>query len=578
MKKYVLIFLLFALGSVSLYSQGSLSEMKEAIANKDFEKASALVETVIKENPKNLEARVLAGDVYTEYNEYDKALKQYLAAYDIDDDNIEVLRKTAITYAKLDIYDKAEKFAKDAIEEDEKSLESQLVLAEVYIEAGNFSDAELAITKARNLDRKSPRPYEALGDLYFASNVYELAKTNYEEALSIDSTLINARVNLAKSYFWLGNREYDEELRSEYYKRSLNEWGNVTKLAPKDANAYFEQGRILYMAQIFDKAAQALNNYVQLRPSGDIGRWWLAQSLYEIGRCDSAAPHLLIVAENIDTVRNKARLLLARCYGNSDEYAKSAEIYSQLAAEGELDIADRRRYGKATLFAGDTTSALEIYKSAIKDDAGSTESCQLRTILGQIELRRKNYDSAIAFFDELITNPACATSDNSQITYLLAYSYLLAGSKPEAADSLENYKKAVKYFEETLATDSTNYPARLLLGDALINLNKTDDALKNYQQVANISLDSADNIQYKSQALSKISNYYLQNQNWTKLAQVTAEWTAFDKENEWAWLFRAFGAQGTQKLQDACSYYNKVLKINPENSTARKNYNRFCTD
>lgn len=575
MKKYLFIFLLVCFSSMQLFSQSAYEQMKQKVAENDYEAARELIDAAVSENAKNIEVRLLAGDIYVEFRNFEAASLQYMAAVDIDDENWVAVRKAAVTLAEIGKFEEAEELAEDAIEEDEDNIDNRLTLAEVYIKAGNFEDAELTITQARELDRKSAKPYVALGDLYFASKVYALAQSNYEEALSIDENILDARINLAKSYYWLGNREYDEELRSEYYARSLKEWNNVSKMAPENANAYFEQGKILYLAGMYDKAAPALNNYVQLRPSGKLGRWWLAQSLYEIGRCDSAAPHLQQVSQEIDSVKDKSLLLLAQCYLQNESYQKAAVEYQKLYEKGILEIQDERRYAQSVLFAGDTTRSISIYKNVISKDPESEESCKLEKILGQLELQRKNYLAATEFFEMRLKSETCGKEDMAQINYLTGYAYLFA------KDSLNSYyDKAVKYLNKSLEMDSTNYLAHIFLGDAYISMDSTDRGLNSYFYVIDKVQDTTDlkNNQAKAQAYQKVSNHYLENKNWNKLAKYSAGWTEFDPENEWAWIYRAFGAQGTQNLEQACTYYGKVLAINPDNDVAKKNYGRYCTE
>ena len=56
----------------------------------------------------------------------------------------------------------------------------------------------------------------------------------------------------------------------------------------------------------------------------------LAQSLIELNRCDSAAQHLEWVSNNIDSVKIKAQLLLARCYFSNNNPHRAVEQYDKI--------------------------------------------------------------------------------------------------------------------------------------------------------------------------------------------------------------------------------------------------------
>jgi len=50
------------------------------------------------------------------------------------------------------------------------------------------------------IDPKNPAIFVASGNFYFARRVYELARDNYEKALQLDSTIVEAHLKLATSY------------------------------------------------------------------------------------------------------------------------------------------------------------------------------------------------------------------------------------------------------------------------------------------------------------------------------------------------------------------------------------------
>ncbi|MBI5325592.1 MAG: tetratricopeptide repeat protein [Ignavibacteriae bacterium] len=311
--KNVLKLLVVLISIINMYGQSSYEKIRDYVYSGDYMNAAALIQPAIKENPKNESLMIICGDIYLELDKPDSALIMYLKADDIKGDEPSTMRKIAHTLSILGRHDEAVKEMKDAIKETPNDVQNYLEIGRVYIKADSLKLAEFNIAKAREINKSMPDAYVALGDLYFAQKVYELAKNNYEEALSLNADLIEARIKLATAYYWLGMREFDKDLANEFFERSLKEWNTITKKDPKNAKAYFEQGKILYFSQQYENAAKSLYEYVTLRPTGSLGRWYLAQSLYELRYCDSASIQLKICANEIDSIKSKALRLAARC-------------------------------------------------------------------------------------------------------------------------------------------------------------------------------------------------------------------------------------------------------------------------
>ncbi|MER3328687.1 MAG: tetratricopeptide repeat protein, partial [Candidatus Kapaibacterium sp.] len=255
-------------------------------------------------NTENQKLLILKGDIYFELENYEEAKKAYEKAFDLDDNEIATSKYGKVLSVTKDFI-KSEKLLKNGIDDFEKSIPIRLELASNYIRAGKLTDAEVQIKRARDINENDPRIYITEGDMYFDQRVYELSKKSYEKALALDENQKEARSKLATSYYWLANREADQDLSNELFTMSLKEWDRVTKQDTMDASAFFNKGKILFFAKQYKDAVPALFRYYELRPDGNLGRWYLGQSLYELGLCDSAAPQLKYVSENIDSVKFK---------------------------------------------------------------------------------------------------------------------------------------------------------------------------------------------------------------------------------------------------------------------------------
>jgi tetratricopeptide (TPR) repeat protein len=561
--KKLIFFLAAIMFSVSAaIAQSPVEQFENYLEEHKLEEAAAVIPAAIKENYDDLDLAIKAGDVYRELNRLDSALIMYRRAEDIDDEPY-VMTKIAKTLALQRKFDEAIEIMKeDVIEEDEDNPDHILNLAQIYIQADSLETAELLISRAKSMDKSNPQAYVALGDLYFAQRVYALARQNYEEALSLDEDLTDARIKLATSYYWLANRESDKDLANELFTRSLKEWNKVTQKDTMNAEAYFQQGKILFFSKRYNKAAPVLSRYVKLRPSGKLGRWYLAQSFYEAGVCDSAAPHLRVVSKQIDSVETKAKLLLARCSFEQKNYVEAVDLYSKLfkgKSREMIDDIDYKRYGGASFMIGDTAKSIEIYRETI--DKYPDKSCALMQRLGKLLLFMKNYDEAIDIFRKGLAIEACVdTTSNYQKYYFIGISHIFA-KRPDSA---------IAPLRKAIALDSTNLSSYVYLGDAYASLDSLEKAETTFRFVLQHG-DTATNKKEMAQAISKLAGILLDEQDYGGVLGIVDQWIDLKPESPYPYIYKAVAYQGTGNKERACYYYKKVLRIEPRNKVARTN-------
>ena len=575
MKKLILVFLIFFIAS-RIFALDA-KDLMDAYQSKDFELAIKLIPDAINQNPKDPQIHLIAGEIYLEMEKYAQAAQMFEKAVSLDRKNITSWVRWGRSLTLSGKYDEAMKILKDAQERDEKNVFVLLEMANVYLLRDNISNedltkAELLITRASQLNDKEPASFVALGDFYFKRRVYDLAKLNYEKALELNPNLSEAREKLAISFYWLGNREVDDDLSSQYFKRSLEEWNRITQNDPKNARAFFEQGKILFLSKNYKDAVIALRNYINLRPSSSLARWYLAQSLDEIGAFDTAAYHLEIVAREIDSVRNKALLMRARAlydaadFANkkngfrSDLYQSSIEAYKVAEKDTSLIVLDYQKIGQSYLLLKDTLNALENWKKAV--DLDPNESCRIMDIMGSIYQRLAKYDDAINILKKRVENNNCNGNNDHIAYYFIGNSYLLSKRPPDA----------IPFLEKSITLDSTFLFARISLADAYVNLNKINDAEILFNSV--IDIGKTDTTKYSFalvQAFTKLGQMLIEQKKYNDVVKLGERWASVFPNEAYAYLFQAIGYHNLQNGKLACQNYRKVLRIDPKNTVAQKN-------
>ncbi len=562
MKKVALILSMLFL-CFSTYAQDNLGTFRQFYRNKAYQEAYELLPSLVNQKYKDESIYVAFGDIYLEFEKYDSAKIMYQFAYDLRNDREEIIIKLARANSLVRETDKAIKLLKDYLKKNNDSWSTSLELGYTYLRADSIKQAEYYIARARDLNKKSPEPLVALGDLYFAQKVYELARMNYEEALSINPDLTDARVKLATAYYWLANREADENLSSELFTRSLKEWQIVSQRDPKNARAWFEQGKILFLARRFDDAARALYQYVQLRPYGSLGRWFLAQSLVEIGKCDSALSHLQIVAQEIDSVRPIAQLKLARCFFDNQNFTKSVETYQMVKSEfNNLDNIDYERFASSYLRIGDTSKAISVYDELLSKNPNL---CLLSYQVGMISFVSKRYTEATKFFQRYLNK--CNDTLKPKVLFYLGNSYL-NNNQPDSA---------ILVLSEAILVDSVNPLVYIYRGDAYANLNKKDLARTDFQQAVNIVSTSTKESEKKfiSFAFGKLCSLLFEARDAKELLKISKKWSEVEPNSENAWLYIAISYQLQKDVPNACKSWKKLLQINPKNKIANEYYEQL---
>lgn len=559
--KFRLFFVLLLFSFSVSFAQQAKQNFLSALNDKNYELAESFIPAALAENPKDLDLHLLCNDVYLELGRNEKALEVMRHAEKISSKPF-VLRKLANTLSINSYHSEAVRILRRLALDEKKEISNWLLLVDVYLRADSLNQAELAVARALDMDKNNVEANIKRGDIYYQQRVYELSKDSYEAALSINPDLNEARMKLAQSYYWLGIRENEvnPDLANLYFTRSLQEWNTLTQKDPKNARAWFEQGKLFFFSKNYVQAAQSLNNYIQLRPSGSLGRWYLAQSLYELGRCDSARTHLRIVATEIDTAAARAKLLLARCFLSEGDYSLSEKTYEELSATETLQMEDIRRWGQAALFAGDTNVAVEKWKQAI--DMNPVENCQLMYVLGTSLNKMKRYKESIEILNKRLATNECNDENNYLIHYFIGLSYFFDG----------NSQQAIAPLQKAIELNPAFLWSMIYLGDVYANLNDNVKAEEMFARA--ISAGTADVEKYKSelnQAFAKLAQMKLEQKKYKDLEKVGRDWLAAMPDNEFAALFTAVAYHGQGQNDAACRNYKLVLKINPNNKTARDN-------
>jgi len=568
MTRAFILFILSTFATAGLVAQSNFDRAKESAAVSDYLEAVQYIRPAVREEPRDEATLALATKIYLELELLDSAEIYGARLYELEDEVPEYVHDYALALTRNDKAVKAIGILRK-LDREQPNVQTSLYLVNALLEADSTQAAELVAATAKKKYPDNADAYLSMGLLYFnykPQPVYELAVQNFEKAVELDENLVRAHFGLAECYWKMANRESDDDLANELFKRSLVEWNAVGRLDPRNARAWFEQGKIFYLAKKYLESVKALLRYRELRPVGTgqpIASWYLGKSYYELQLCDSAQIHLNDAANEIDSLKPTATLMLARCSFLSKEWTTAAQQY-QAAVQGgttsrDWESIDVWYYGAALVLAGDTARAIAVMTEAAERDPGQ---CSFMFRFGLLLQSRMMSATSNRIFKERLAN--CSDSLDSKIYMLIGNNFF--------ADSLVD--SAVTAYQKALELDPKNGYVQTRLAETYEVQGDESKARALYGEViANGEIEGAtdDDKRAALSAILKVNGLDLQAKDWKGIIDRCKRGMAIDPENRWLRLYTAIGYQGQGDTENACKWYKQVLKVDPENGTAKKN-------
>ncbi len=537
---------------------------KKAVAAGDYLLALGHVRAAVAEQPQDIDRLRLAAEIYLEMEIKDTALSYARRVFDDDDDvaSSALLLSRALVESNLsaEACVMLKKFRRN-----NDNVELALAHVNALVAADSTGAAELVATTARQKYPKEAGAYLALGNLYFNWKplpVFDLAVQNYNDAIALNGKLVQAHFNLAICYWRMGNRESDEALGNEYFNKCLSEWAIVSQQDPKNARAWYEQGKIYYLAKRYPNASDALKTYRELRPLGTgeiMASWYLGESLYKQGMCDDARKHLEDAAARIDSLKPKVSIMLARCTFQAKKWPECVSAYASASAVDSLwEGMDYWKYGTALINAGDTAKSVDVMFKAAKIEP---KQCKLMERFAFLLQSKKRYASSNEVYRGRLAN--CTDSTDAKIHVLMGNNFY--------ADSLVD--SAISSYEKALGVNPKLIWGMQRLGDTYLLRGDVDKGRALLDQVITNAgtTASADEKRYGIAAIASLNGLDIKDKKWQSIVDRSTLATTIDPKSVISWLYLGIGQQGVGNPDKARSAYQEVLKLDPNNASAKKN-------
>jgi tetratricopeptide (TPR) repeat protein len=418
-----------------------------------------------------------------------------------------------------------------------------IVLGQSLIAMDSADAALIASAEAKELDPQNATAYEVMGDAYFKQKVAPMAISNYEKSLEVDSFQNGVLYKLANTY--KNERQYTKaaevyvrildldpnneaallELAGLFYRarqygncaRTLKPYFQNQKNPSKDIQMIFLEA--LYKSRQYKEAFDVAKEYLKLEPNSTLAYRAIAYgSLIDKQYAKSIEAYKKIAT--LDTMEFDDYRWLGTAYKQIKKDTLAAMAWEEALKDTTQPIAllsylygevgstwmNYKRYDRAAEFFQkrillDTTAVgasinlancliqLEEYEKAIsvlqKAITRNPKYPPAYINLGLCYYQMKDFDAGRKEFETAIkvidTAEAKYRLELANANHMIALAIMLEkrttieGSQKKWEDAAVLLKKSIKYREDNAQT-------HLLLGQCSQNLNKKEDAVREYKR------------------------------------------------------------------------------------------------
>lgn len=418
-------------GDAMLYTKlaGIYSEIDE------FDKALENYNKVIKINPDDAFIYISIGSIYESQGKYKEALATYSKALDI-------FPEYKYNYFNLGNVNYQLKNYKDAINDYNSFLETysghieaRENLAASYLAIKNYSDAEAQYKIIYDKNPDGFKHFYEYGISLLNNNDSEKAVQFLEKAIELDAENDSAHLGLAQAYQDLGKNDM-----------SYEQYQIVLKRVPNLNTVRLDYANLLADMNKNTEAVEQYNMYIKAFPNDVKGYINIANVYKKLQNYDKAIENYLIALskddQNIDVKKD-----IANCYHNKKDYETALKYYDEVLKVQPDDFNIRFNKALALHALGKYEDAIELYKELLAQKNERIIKNNLNDALvsrGHELVKTGNTKDAIAYFKEAIKGGY----SEGYVYYGLAKAYRKDGDNTKAA---ENYEKAIAIDPEKTA-------------------------------------------------------------------------------------------------------------------------------
>lgn len=433
-------------------------------ADNQPQKAEALFEKILSDNPESRNVLVNLTQLYFDQGDYDKIIS---LLENVPDSRMDpaLLYLLGSSYAQTRNLTKAEEVFKKALDSEPDSEDIRRAYAEALMAQGKMEEARAQLQEMVKSDPQSPTSYVRLAQLDRQMGNFDDARKELEQARGLAPENPEIPYQEAILEDTLGNEAKAVSLLQDVLKKTEKADGKYNPAEANNRAIYLQLlGTVYQHQEDFDKAIETFQRIVALggdqSPRGEsliVGT--LHDLMHQNRKALQEADAALKKYPNNRELRMQRASLLGQ-EGHRDEAV--AQLQSMLtgnADDRDIYLSIAQIYSQAKLY----TKAEEVVQKALALSHNPDDQEYARFLLGSIYERQKKFDLAEDQFRKVLDVDPLNDAAANYLGYMLA-------------DRGVRLDESVKYIKDALKIEPNNGAYLDSLGWAYHKMNRNDMA------------------------------------------------------------------------------------------------------
>jgi tetratricopeptide (TPR) repeat protein len=449
-----------------------LSEAQNSVSSSSpsgnvLDQAVAEYEKIVSLEPRDVEDRMVLGQLYTVKHEPQKAEEQFKTAQAIEPDSEDVVLNLARLYAESGDIEHAAKVV-EAVPESDRTSKMEFALGAAYDQMKRPKDAIAAYRRAIDIEPGDVRSLAALAQALLNDDQLDAAMKQYRELADADPDDSSTLIHIGEI-----------QRRQGKYEDALATIRKALKNEPDNLEAGYNEGLLLDVLGRYDESAQVYEHMVDLtshangaytseeKNNRSIFLERLGAIYHEQNKTD---PAVAAYQKMIDMGGDAA---LRGYQGEVDTYRDAKQFDKAVDVARKAVEANPKNSDLKLMLAGELTDAgkvdegMAMAKAQLKND-NSDDDRKVWLDLAQIDTRLHRWKDA----EDALNKAGSMTTKKEDRTYLL----FLRGA---LAERQKHFESAEDFFRQSLDVDPGNAMVLNYLGYMLADKGeKLPEALK----------------------------------------------------------------------------------------------------
>jgi tetratricopeptide (TPR) repeat protein len=467
-----------------------------------LDQAIAEYEKIVALQPKNVEDRMVLGQLYTVKHDSKKAEEEFKTAQAIEPESEEVVLNLARLYAESGDLKQAAKVIEDVPAAD-RSPKMELALGGAYDQLKQPKDAIVAYQRANDMEPGDPRTLDTLAQALLNDNQLDEALKQYKQLAVADPENAETLVHIGEI-----------QRRQGKYEDALATIRTALKKDPTSLEAGFNEGLLLDVLGRLDDAAHSYEQMLEQPSLYHANGAYTAEEKNNRGifleRLSAIYHDQNKVDKAIATYQKMIDLggdtALRGYQGQVDVYRDAKQFDKAIEVSRKAVAADPKNRDLKLLLAGELADqgradeGLALAKGLL-DNSGNDRSVWIA--LSQMDIRLRRWKDA----EDAINKAASLTTKKEDKTYLV----FLRG---ELAERQKHFELAEQLFRQVLDLDPTNAMTMNYLGYMMADKGiRLPEALKLIRKAVELEPMNGAYLDSLGWAYFKLGDYELAEQN-----------------------------------------------------------------